>query len=116
MVAGSAGHRGEVVVRPMRPEDVEVAEQISAEAFLQVDVAALLASAASQRKLANPRGRGNQSLVASSRIDLCKVWRNGLLAHLGNTIQSDCLNFILQIGWGWAWADREDHLIPDGSL
>lgn len=40
MVAGSAGHRGDVVVRPMRPEDVEVAEQISAEAFLQVDVAA----------------------------------------------------------------------------
>lgn len=46
MAAGSGGHRdvggaqvGDLVVRPMRPEDVETAEQISAEAFLQVDLA-----------------------------------------------------------------------------
>ncbi|WP_300599486.1 GNAT family N-acetyltransferase, partial [uncultured Nocardioides sp.] len=32
-----AESREGLVVRPMRPEDVEVAEQISAEAFLQVD-------------------------------------------------------------------------------
>ena len=34
-----AESRAGLVVRPMRPEDVEVAEQISAEAFLQVDLA-----------------------------------------------------------------------------
>ncbi|MGV3564999.1 MAG: GNAT family N-acetyltransferase [Nocardioides sp.] len=47
MAAGSGGRTGVggdgtggLVVRPMRPEDVEVAEQISAEASLQADLAA----------------------------------------------------------------------------
>ena len=52
-----AESRKGLVVRPMRPEDVEVAEQISAEAFLQVDRATRRATDPEPERRPAPRSQ-----------------------------------------------------------